>query len=69
MTHSAADRLEARIATAITLRQFDEDSRRMRIQRIVGRIARERKMITETLIELGGAPWPYSSVGDNSWLP
>lgn len=69
MSMSATDLLEARIATAYTLRDFDDDARRIGIERMVGRAARERKIITDTLRSLGGIPWPFSAKRDNSWLP
>lgn len=65
----AGDRLEARIAAAYTLRQFDADARRLGVTRMAGRAARDRKYLSDTLQSLGGEPWAYSSVRDNSWVP
>lgn len=66
---SPSDLLEARIASAMTLRQFDEDFRRMKISKLVGKPSRDRASIEATLVALGGQSWPYSPDGDNSWLP
>jgi len=63
-----ADMLEARVAVALTLRQFDDDARRLGITKMVGSPAKERRYICESLSAFGGSPWPYSSTADNSWV-
>lgn len=68
MRMSAADLLEARIAAAYALREFDQGSRRMNVKKLIGQPLRERNAMAATLTALGGEPWPYSPDVDNSWL-
>jgi hypothetical protein len=63
-----ADVLEARSATAMTLRQFDDAARRLGITQIVGRSAKDRRSIAAALSAFGGTVWHYSPDGDNSWV-
>ena len=60
--------LVARAAAALTLQQFDNDARRLGLTRMVGRLARDRKYIVDSLKAWGGEPWPFSPDGDNSWV-
>ena len=61
--------LESRAASALTLRQFDDDARRMGVRRLAGRLARQRDLLVDMLTDVGGQPWPYSPDVDKSWLP
>lgn len=63
------DLMEARGAAALTLQHFDENLRRMGVDKPVGRLAGERRRLARNLSELGGVPWRYSPSGDNSWVP
>lgn len=61
--------LETRAASAMTLRDFDNDLRRLRVVILSGRLKRERKLLSDMLTDLGGEPWPYAPDDDNSWVP
>jgi hypothetical protein len=63
-----ADVLEARAATAMTLRQFDDDARRLGLTQMVGTPAKQRRSIAAALSAFGGIVWPYSPEGNNSWV-
>lgn len=63
------DLIESRAASALTLRQFDDDARRMGVRHLAGRLAKQRNLLVDLLTAVGGQPWPYSPDVDNSWLP
>lgn len=65
---SRAAWLEARSASAMTLREFDANARRLGITQMAGRLARERSFIVDSLKAFGGEAWGYSPEGDNSWI-
>ncbi len=62
------DLLEARSATAMTLRQLDAECRAVGITKMTGDILKRRKVLVELLKDFGGQPWPYSKDSDNSWV-
>lgn len=69
MSFSKKELLEGRVATALTLRNFDNEMRRLKVTKLPPRLAGERKMMVRNLEAFGGTPWIYSSVVDNSWIP
>jgi len=60
--------MEARAAAALTLRDFDAGLRRVSVPKAVGKIGVERRKLAKNLRDLGGEPWPYSPMKDNSWV-